>query len=69
MPSFDSKLANMGVGKFCYYHLVVINGILGELGNEVDGSLFADNLVVYITTKNQRVATKALQDCMELPTS
>ena len=41
--------------------LVAINGILGELGNGVNGSLFADNLAIYITTKNQRVATRALQ--------
>ena len=38
--------------------LLAINGILGELGN---GSLFADDLAIYITTKNQRVATRALQ--------
>ena len=31
---------------------MAINGILGELGNVVDGSLFADNLAVYITTRN-----------------
>ena len=41
--------------------LVSINEILGELGNRVDGSLFADDLAIYITTKNQRVATRALQ--------
>ena len=41
--------------------LVAINGILGELGNGVDGSLFADDPAIYITTKNQRVATRALQ--------
>ena len=35
--------------------------LLGELGNGVDGSLFADDLTIYITTKNQRVATRALQ--------
>ena len=38
--------------------LVAINGILG---NGVDGSLFADDLAIYITTRNQRVATRALQ--------
>ena len=26
--------------------LAAINGILGELGNEVDGSLFADDLAI-----------------------
>ena len=31
--------------------LVALNGILGELGNRVDGSLFAHNLTIYITTK------------------
>ena len=41
--------------------LVEINGILGELGNEVNGSLFADDLAIYITTKNQRVTSRALQ--------
>ena len=36
-----------------------INGILGELGNGVDGSLFTDDPVVYIyITKNQSVAMK-----------
>ena len=34
---------------------------LGELRNEVDGSLFAENLTIYIKTKNQKVATRALQ--------
>ena len=33
--------------------LVVINGIFGKLGNGVDGSLFADDLGIYITTRNQ----------------
>ena len=32
--------------------LVATNGILGELGNGVDGSLFADDLAIYITTKS-----------------
>ena len=41
--------------------LVAINGILEELGNGVDGSLFADDLAIYITTKYQRVAIRALQ--------
>ena len=30
---------------------MAINGIQGELGNRVDGSLFADNLMIYITTR------------------
>ena len=41
--------------------LVVINVILGELGNGVDVSLFADDLAIYITTRNQRVAARALK--------
>ena len=41
--------------------LVVINGILGELGNEVDGSLFADDMAINITERNQRVASRAFQ--------
>ena len=41
--------------------LVAINEIMGELGNGVDGSLFANDLAIYITTKNQRVATRTLQ--------
>ena len=41
--------------------LVAINGILGEFGNGMAGSLFADNLAIHITTRNQRVATRALQ--------
>ena len=32
--------------------LVAINGILGELGNEVDRSLFVDDLAIYITNRN-----------------
>ena len=43
------------------FFLVAINGILEELGNGVDGSLLADDLAIYITTRNQRVATRALQ--------
>ena len=46
--------------------LVAINGILREVGDGVDGSLFADDLAIYITTRNQRVAIRALQ---ELPRS
>ena len=41
--------------------LMAINGILGELENGVDGSLSADDLAIYITTKSQRVASRALQ--------
>ena len=41
--------------------LVVINGILGELENGVDGSFFADEIAIYITTRNKKVAARALQ--------
>ena len=41
--------------------LVAINGLLGELGSGVDESIFADNLTIYITTRNQRVAARTLQ--------
>ena len=42
--------------------LVAIKGILGELEIGVDGSLFADDLAISITTRNQRVAYVALQE-------
>ena len=41
--------------------LVTINCILGELGNEVDASLFSDDQVIYTSTRNQRVVARALQ--------
>ena len=41
--------------------LVAINGILVELGNGVDRSLFADDLAIYIITRSQRVASRSLQ--------
>ena len=41
--------------------LVAINGILGEIGNGEHGSLFADDLAIYIPTRNQRVAARSLQ--------
>ena len=41
--------------------LVAINGILGELGNRMKGLHFADKLAIYITARNQRVASRALQ--------
>ena len=41
--------------------LVAINKILGELGNGVDGSIFADDLAIYIITRSQRVASRVLQ--------
>ena len=39
--------------------MVAINGILGNI---LDRSLFADDLVIYISTKNQRVASRTLQE-------
>ena len=43
---------------------MAINGILGELGNGVDGSLFADDLanIHYKKKSNLRVAYRALQE-------
>ena len=41
--------------------LLIIYSILGELGNWVNGSLFSYDLAIYITTRNQRVAARALQ--------
>ena len=40
--------------------LVALNDISGKLRNGVNGSLFADDLAIYITTRNQRVAARAL---------
>ena len=42
--------------------LVAINGILGELGNGVDGPLFAYDLAIYIAARIQRVASRVLQE-------
>ena len=39
---------------------MAINGILEELGNGVDRSLFVDHLAIHIT-RSQRVASRALQ--------
>ena len=41
--------------------LVAINDIFGELGNGMNGSLFADDLTIFIIRRNQRVATRDLQ--------
>ena len=41
--------------------LVAINSILEELGNGLDKSIFADNLTMYITTRNQKVATRVMK--------
>ena len=40
--------------------LVVINIMLGELGNGVDEPLVVDDLVIYITARYRRVAARAL---------
>ena len=55
----DLKISQGVLSKTLF--LMAINGILGELGNGVDGSLFVDDLAMYITTRNQRVAARALQ--------
>ena len=41
--------------------LMAINGILEELGNRMDGALFANDLAIYITIRSQRVTFRALQ--------
>ena len=41
----DLKIPQEGVLSVILF-LVAINDILGELGNEVDGSLFADDLAI-----------------------
>ena len=45
--------------------LVAINSILEEMGNGVDASRFEDDLAIYIITKNQRVASRALQEVIK----
>ena len=40
---------------------VAINGILGKLRNIENESLFADDLAIYITTRKQRVISRALE--------
>ena len=42
--------------------LVVIKGILEELGYGMEASFFAEDLEIYILTRNQRVASRALQE-------
>ena len=46
----------------CHF-LVAVNSILGELGNGVDGSLFADDIAIYCISQqeNKRMAGRALQ--------
>ena len=41
--------------------LMGISSTFGELGNEVDRSLFADDLAIYFTRRNQKVAARTLQ--------
>ena len=61
----QSKQTDLGILKggvlSIIIFLVAINGILGELGNGVDGSLFADDLAIYITKRSRRAAFRALQ--------
>ena len=40
---------------------VGINGILDELPSNVQGSLYADDLMIYTTTKTTRTATRTIQ--------
>ena len=40
---------------------MAINDILRELGNGVNGSLFTNDLAIYIITRHQRVAIIILQ--------
>ena len=57
-----NKLVNSTGGMLCVTpFLVAIKGILRELGNGIDRSLFVDDLEMYITTRNQRVACRVLQ--------
>ena len=42
-------------------YLVAINGMLEKFENGVDGSLFADDLAIYIIPRSQRVASRAMQ--------
>ena len=61
----QSKQTDLGIPKgrvlSVTLFLVSINDILGELGNGVNESVFADDLTIYVTTRNQRLATRALQ--------
>ena len=41
--------------------IMAINGILGELGNGVDGSIFADDLAIYIL--QQKAKEWQLEHC------
>ena len=54
-PISQSKQTDLGVPQggvlSVTLFLMAINGMLGELENGVDGSLFADDLAIYITTK------------------
>ena len=50
-----------GRGVSVTHFLVAIDGILGELKNRVDRSLFADDLAIYIITRSQIVESRALQ--------
>ena len=44
-----------------YLFLVAINGILEERGNVVNILIFADDLPIYIITRNKRVTARSLQ--------
>ena len=55
----QSKQTDLGISQGGV--LSAINEILRELGNGVDGSLFAHDLAIYITTRSQRVDSTVLQ--------
>ena len=44
--------------------LVVINHLLGEFGNGVNGSLFADDLTIYIKQETRVALSDQQAECM-----
>ena len=56
----DPRIQQGGVLSVTLF-LVANNGILEELGNGLVGLLFAEDLVIQITTRNQTVTARALQ--------
>ena len=48
-----------------FFTILAINDILEDIENRVNGSLFADDLAIYITTRNQSIAGSDQQvECM-----
>ena len=56
----DFEISQEGVLSVTLF-LVAMNGVLGELGNRMHGPLFTYNLAIYASTRNRRVAARALQ--------